>query len=157
MVASPLYLTKPDPPRVLLRRADVRNFPFNATRALLEAAGVAVPPSALPSARYLGPERLFVRTIRTTVAREESVLTVNATLLRNSASEADVALHWREMGATPGPWQVVAGAKPPQGRGVFVHTIPIPSEDFEWYVSSGDLVFPPGWADENETVTVVVV
>ena len=65
--------------------------------ALLEAAGVAVPPMALPSARYLGPERLFVRTIRTTVAREESVLTVNTTLLSNSASEADVALHWAKV------------------------------------------------------------
>ena len=61
------------------------------------------------------------------------------------------------VGAAPGPWEVVGGAKPPPGRGVFVHSILIPSEDFEWYVSSGDLVFPPGWADENETVTVVVM
>ena len=69
---------KPDPPPLFLfRRADVRNFPFNATRALLEAAGVAVPPTALPSARYLGPERLFVRTIRTTVAREEPIGTTS--------------------------------------------------------------------------------
>ena len=40
----------------------LRDFPFNSTVAQLIALGIPVPVNALPSASYLGPDRLFVRT-----------------------------------------------------------------------------------------------
>ena len=48
------------------------------------------------------------------------------------------------------------------GRGLYRYVLAIPPDDFEWYVSASvdqgsELVFPAGWADENETVTVVVM
>jgi hypothetical protein len=44
-----------------------------------------------------------------------------------------------------------------------VLSIPADEDLFEWYVTTAatadqqPLVFPAGWADENETVTVVVI
>lgn len=49
------------------------------------------------------------------------------------------------------------------GRGLYKCALAIPPGDFEWYATASgtvkqpELVFPAGWADANETVTVVVV
>ena len=89
--------------------------------------------SSLPSGRYLGPERLFVRTVRTTVLREEGTLSITATLLSQmehgqleeqgvmDEQEDDavkavraarvVTVHWRTVSATPATWQAVAATK----------------------------------------------
>ena len=145
----------------------VRNFPFNATVNLLHAAEMDVPATALPSREYLGPARLFVRTIRTTLLKEEKTLDLTVTLLSRPASdeaEPQVTLHWRVMSANPGPWQQVAMRRVAAGRGLFKCALAVPGEDFEWYATAtatsgvidGALVFPPGWADEKETVTVVL-
>ena len=46
---------------------------------------------------------------------------------------------------------------------MYSYVLAIPPDDFEWYVTASgtskqpELVFPAGWADANETVTVVVV
>lgn len=107
----------------------LRNFPFNSTVALFAAAGLELPRSALPSARYLGPERLFVRTVRTTVLREEGTLSITATLLSQTEQHSKleeqmdeedddavraarvVTVHWRTVSATPAPWQAAAATK----------------------------------------------
>lgn len=144
----------------------VRNFPFNATVAMLHAAGMSVPPSALPSQSYLGPPRLFVRTVRTTLLKEERTLELTATLLSQSYAAVEVWLHSRAMSATPGPWGRVSMQRVAAGRGLFTHVLTVPQGDFEWYTTATvtaaagdvtDLVFPPGWTDEKETVTVVVL
>ena len=99
----------------------------------------------------------FFAAVRTTVERSEGNITIVATLLtKTSSADTTLSLHHRAMAAAPGEWRTVAGARVP-GRGLHRFMIAIPADDFEWYVSGGGLVFPPGWADEKETVTVVVL
>ena len=143
----------------------VRNFPFNATLALLAELRLPIPEHALPSASYLGPTRLFVRTVRTVVARDERTLSITATLLVQPATVGGttVRLNWRMMGGTGAAWHVLTLAQPnTPGRGLYTFSLPVPADDFEWYMEAQieadeALVFPPGWADEKETVTVVVM
>ena len=46
---------------------------------------------------------------------------------------------------------------------MYRYALALPPDDFEWYVTASrtlkqpELVFPAGWADANETVTVIVV
>jgi hypothetical protein len=145
----------------------VRDFPFNSTVAQLLAAGMEVPHDALPARGYLGPDRLFVRTVRTVVLRQEGHLTISPTFVTKVLTpRPELTLHWRNIRGTydddegtPGGWHTLHPDAPPtSGRGVFSFTLAIPHVDFEWYVSEKrGLVFPPGFADEKETVTVVVL
>lgn len=98
----------------------VRNFPFNSTVAQFEAAGLQLAPTFLPSSRYLGPDRLFVRTVRTTVLREEQNLSITATLLSPSENgppepmhqeQRTVTVHWRVISETPAPWTTAVADK----------------------------------------------
>ena len=155
----------------------VRGFPFNATYFLLKGL---LPPqmaarlaAAMPSKSYLGPARLFVRTRRSVVEAAEKVLTVNATVLARPKDLAsrDVTLFWRLLkdgaaDAQSWPHQVAMRKLRPTS-GVFSAAIPLgaASADFEYFVQSPQawptpegpaLVFPPGMADDNETITVVV-
>ena len=98
----------------------VRNFPFQPMTAAFETVGLQLPPSALPTMRYLGPERLFVRTVRTTVLREELTLSITATLLSQTENtvrgaphvkQRAVRVHWRAMGGATEQWQTAAAEK----------------------------------------------
>eukprot|EP01043_Picozoa_sp_COSAG02_P056319 COSAG02_NODE_6662_length_3432_cov_2.361236_2_plen_274_part_00 len=91
----------------------VRNFPFQSTAAQFEAVGLHLPPTFLPSSRYLGPDRLFVRTVRTTVLREERNLSITVTLLSQSENKPQhdinqeqrtVTVHWRVIREIPATW-----------------------------------------------------
>eukprot|EP01043_Picozoa_sp_COSAG02_P014781 COSAG02_NODE_615_length_19511_cov_64.132701_16_plen_147_part_00 len=134
----------------------------NSTVAQLVAVGMEVPDDALPSRSYLGTDRLFVRTVRTTVLQQEGHLAIEPTFVTQNVSQLpELTLHWREIGSssTSGAWHTLhPNAQPAPTRGVFTFILAIPPDDFEWYVSEKrGLVFPAGWTDENETVTVVVL
>ena len=144
----------------------LRVFPFASTVAALRSASVHVPASALPSTHYLGPDRLLVRTIRTTAMCTEETLTIKATLLTadDSTLEHGVSLHWRTLGSSTGKWHSLVGKRcGGVSRGVFSFVVQLSAcgatEDLEWYVeaAAGGLFFPAGWEDAQETVTVVVV
>ena len=144
----------------------IRNFPFNSTKTTLEALGIKVSKDALPRAEYSGPDRLFVRTVRTTILLSEGTLNIQATLLTKQATYSDdtweVVLHHRMLAQNPQPWTTMLLSRVP-GRGVFNAQISIGNSDFEWWISAKDaksgskLVFPAGYIDAHETVTVIVV
>ena len=100
----------------------VRNFPFQPMAAAFEAVGLQLPSSALPTSRYLGPDRLFVRTVRTTVLREEQTLSITATLLSQAENtvargaaqgvkQRAVRVHWRAMSGATEQWQTAPAEK----------------------------------------------
>ena len=153
-------------------------FPFNSTVRYLEAdLNLSVPRSALPTLDYLGEARLVVTTVRTVVEQDEGPLRLEAAvLLPSSAGEQEqvssfaLSLHWRPIGAGDGAWRVQAMVC--IRTSVCRASIPIAAagdaaEDLEWYlklqlgpasaVPVMTRYYPPGHADRNETITVVVL
>jgi hypothetical protein len=121
------------------------------TRTQLETAiGEVLPAPALPPMEYRGRARLFVPTARLSAERGRRLM-IRAVLLLNDLASANFpSLHFRAMGSAQS-WTNASMTPRMTGRGVFVGTIPATAmkTDVEWYVSSGQLVWPataPGLA-----------
>ncbi len=115
--------------------------------------GEDLPADAMPSAKYAGEPRLFVREVRTGIVAGEP-LTLTVIMLGVEPSPAQVC--WRSLGTGPfakTPLQHVT-------RGVYTVTLPADCvrSDFEYYVqaTAGDksLVFPATAPALNQTVVV---
>ncbi len=117
--------------------------------------GEPLPGEALLDQQYRGPDRVFVRTVRTAITANEP-LTINATVLSASPPQA-VTLHCRALGTE-------SFVELPMGhaaRGNYAAALPAESRagDFEYYVAvtmseEHNLVWPPTAPALCQTVVV---
>jgi hypothetical protein len=121
---------------------------------LAKLLGQPLPADALPTRQYVGPQRLFVPAVRTSlVAGEPLVLDV----IVLGAQPTGAALHWRLLGQ--GDYAKIPLRRVARG----VHAVTIPADairgDFEYYVEAGSpggaLRFPATAPRANQTVVVV--
>jgi len=133
-------------------------------RRLAAALGEPLPDTAVAGKSYLGEPRLFVPVVRTSLAAGEA-LNVRAVFL--SPGSGEVALFWREMGATDFAKVLLRRV----GRGVYEITLPAETirADIEYYLqgtfrvgtrpdgspTTGVLKFPPTAPQLNQTVVVM--
>ena len=111
----------------------------------------------MPSKRYEGPARLFVPTIRSSLAPAEDL--VLKVIILPEGEHKDAALHWRPIGA--GDFGRITLTHIARG----VYSVGIPAEeiqrrDIEYYVEAspaegGKLVFPAGAPQTNQTVVII--
>jgi hypothetical protein len=121
---------------------------------LAKILGEALPPEAMPSAKYTSAPRLIVPTVRTGIMAGES-LTLKAIVLGIEPQEADV--YWRPLGAED--FNRVEMQR--LTRGGYAVTLPAAdlTGDFEYYVEVKDanttLKFPATAPERNQSIVVV--
>ena len=122
---------------------------------LAKILGDDLPADAMPSYQYVGPLRIIVPTVRTSLNKGEA-LKLKIIILSQNRNE-DAALYWRNMGK--GTYKRIALKH--IARGIYSVTIPGNQikDDFEYYirVSSTEgqqTTFPASAPDINQTVIV---
>jgi len=152
---------------------NVTNWQQHVMPALLtqpgeELAGILgepLPDDAMPSKRYEGPARIFVPTVRSSLAPGEDL--VLKVIILPEGEHKEAALHWRPMGS--GDFSRITLAH--VARGVYSARIPaeeIQQRDIEYYVEASPpvigraspaegrkLVFPAGAPQTNQTVVII--
>jgi len=129
------------------------------------AAGEPLPDDAMPSKRYEGPARLFVPTVRSSLAPGEDLAL--KVIILPEGEHKDAALHWRPMGS--GDFSRISLTH--VARGVYSAGIPaeeIQRRDIEYYVEASPpvigraspaegrkLLFPAGAPQTNQTVVII--
>jgi hypothetical protein len=111
----------------------------------------------MPSKRYEGPARLFVATVRSSLAPAEDLIL--KVIILPEGEHKDAALHWRPIG--PGDFSRISLTH--VARGVYSAGIPaeeIRQRDIEYYVEASPaedrkLVFPAGAPQTNQTVVII--
>ena len=115
--------------------------------------GELLPTDAQPSPEYHGADRIIVPTVRSSIHAGES-LTLTIILLRSDGNaQAGGTLYWRPLGQ--GEYSAIALEH--VARGVYRVTLPPPPGNaaaIEYYVKSGDLVFPSTVPSIDQTVVV---
>ncbi len=98
---------------------------------------------------YSGPPRLIVPTVRSVATKGESI-TLKIIALAAAPVDA-VTVRWRPLGR--GEWRTVAAKH--QARSTWVAELPAATEDFEYHIISGDLIWPVTAPQMNQTVVVL--
>ncbi len=122
-------------------------------RELAKLVGEALPANAVPSTQYLGPPRLFVPVVRTSVAPGEKLC---LTVVVLGGKPENARLRFRPLGK--GDFAAVPLKHVARGA----YTVTLPTEaltaDFEYYieatVAGKPLVFPPTAPEMCQTVVV---
>jgi len=124
-------------------------------RELAKILGGNLPSDAVPTNRYVGPLRIIVPTVRTSLNNGED-LKLKVIILSQNQTE-DAALYWRAMGKDTYKRTALKHI----ARGVYSVTIPAGQikSDFEYYVrvSSTDgqqITFPASAPQINQTIIV---
>ena len=120
---------------------------------LIAALGEALPAAAQLSSAYAGPARITVPTVRTQIAKGET-LRLKAIILDNQPAKSATLL-WRPLGR--GKFQKLELAN--TGRGVYRVTLPAAQDDFEYYLQAEiadgkKLSWPAAAPAVNQTVIV---
>jgi hypothetical protein len=113
--------------------------------------GESLPADAQPSREYRGPTRVFLPTIRTTMASDEPLRLKMLVLSQEPVKTA--TLHWRKLGSKRFNQQRFTAI----GRGVYSVELPAPgANDFEYYATAetlkGRTVWPASAPQLNQTV-----
>jgi hypothetical protein len=124
-------------------------------KELAKILGEDLPADAIPSNNYVGPLRIIIPTVRTSLIKGED-LKLKVIILSQNRTE-DAALYWRAMGK--GTYNRIALKH--IARGVYSVMIPAKQikDDFEYYVrvSSTDgqkITFPASAPKINQTIIV---
>ena len=97
---------------------------------------------------YQGAPRLIVPCVRSVVGKDEA-LQLKIIALLNKPVES-VTVHLRPMGQ--GAWKTLSARH--VARAVFEATLPPTTEDCEYFITAGDLVWPATAPTLNQTVIV---
>lgn len=131
---------------------------------LLIAGLSALPANATPPTTYAGPAKLIVPTVRTTLFAAESFrLEVQCQTLfthmkvihlSEPVFAGTVTLYHHPLGCGR-DFVATNMTRVSPGRSVFSVELPAPLESFQYYVSDGTLVWPPGAPTALQSVAVV--
>ncbi|MFH0990551.1 MAG: malectin domain-containing carbohydrate-binding protein [bacterium] len=122
-------------------------------KALTDTLGITLPSTCELSKNYVGQARIIVPTVRSSIAKEES-LTLKIIAIDKQPVKS-VAVRIRRYGG--GPWQTVTTTH--LARAVYQSILPSALDDFEYYVESTladgrKLVWPAMAPRMNQTVIV---
>lgn len=138
-----------------LEQHSMPNILYGPGEKLAGLLGEPLPGDVLLDQQYRSPDRVFVRTVRTCVAKSEP-LTVGATVLSKSAPPV-VSLHWRALGEEAFQEEPMTHV----ARGNYSAAVPAKAHetDFEYYIAvtmseETTLVWPPTAPGLCQTVVV---
>jgi hypothetical protein len=116
--------------------------------ALATALGKPLPPETQPGMDYTGPARMIVPTVRSMVGKGES-LALRIIVIGQRPVDAAV-VHVRPLGK--GDWQAIPATH--LARAVYEVALPAAQDDFEYYITATNLVWPATAPDINQTVVI---
>ncbi len=123
------------------------------SRQLADALG-ALPPDAVPPRRYQGKPRLIVPTVRSLLAKGESLkLTV---ILLDNEPPREIAFYWRPLGRGPFRRKLAGHV----AKAIYEVQLPSTGDDFEYYIKArtfegNQVIWPAAAPTINQTVVIM--